>query len=92
MNDAVDYGVEVFQDFSSGNAEGVKADFCQALVTDCVPLRAISTAVEFAVYFDRQTRGEAGEVETIANLRVLAAEQESARFLAELLPEQDFGE
>jgi hypothetical protein len=87
LDDAVDHGVEVFQDFGGGNAEGMKTYFREALVANCVALGAITTTMELAVHFDRQSCGEAGEVEAISELWVLSAEQEPAGFPAELLPE-----
>jgi len=92
MDDAADHGIKVFQDLSGGNAERLKADLGEALIPNSVALRPVAPVMELAVHFDRKACRETGEVEAIANLRVLAPEEKAAWFLPQCLPEQDFRE
>jgi hypothetical protein len=91
-DDAGDDPVQVAQDLACGDAEGFEAVAIHAGVADDVTGGAVATVVRLAVDLYDQPGGQAGEVEAVALLRVLAAELEVARSLAELLPEQDFGE
>jgi hypothetical protein len=91
-DDAGDYRIEILQDFGGGNSQGVEADFGETPIASRVAFGPVAPAVEFTVHFNREPCFEASEIETITELRVLTTKAEATRFLAQLLPEQDFGE
>ena len=66
------------QHIDGGNAEHTEPQLHYPYITRGVTFGPVTAIVGFAVYFDRQSCANAGEVEHIGAERVLLAEEEAA--------------
>ena len=85
-DDGCDHSVQVAQDLGGGNTQGKEAELRKMLIPAGVTLWAIAACMPFSVHFNREPRLEAGEIEPVGRLRMLAAKLEAGRPLAKRLP------
>ena len=75
-----------------GQAQDLESLRNQPRVTACVALRAVASLMRLAVNLDCKSPFETGEIENDLAKRMLAAELVATRTLAQLAPDQNFGQ
>jgi hypothetical protein len=92
VHDVTDHCVEVVQHLRRVDAEYTDLAKAEPFVAGGVPFGAVAAFVGFAVDLHRQIDFGAVEVEDVRASRMLAAPLQARGSLAELAPEEDFGQ
>jgi hypothetical protein len=91
-DDPVNNSVRILEEFNSRNTKRFNSSGMKPLIPSGVMCRPVPPGMGFAVDLNREASIAAEEVENIRPRRMLAAEFQAVRFLAEHLPKDHFGQ
>jgi hypothetical protein len=86
------HAVEIIEHIARCNPQRLKPRVGKHAIAFDIPLRVVAHRVGLAIHLDRQSTLKAREVNDISVQGELTAEAQAIRPLAQLLPENDFGE
>ena len=89
-NDQGQGRLKVIQNRACRNAQGRNARTCEPTISRVIPVRVVTHAMDHAIHLDGKPRIGAIEIQNIRATRMLTAEFQSIRALAQRTPEQPF--